>query len=153
MSEIKLRPAAQDDCADVYRWRNDEATRRVSFSSAEISFDDHQKWFQKSLADPARELLIAETGGKKTGVLRFDRLNDFAREVSVNLAPEMRGQGLGAKILALIPITDLLIARAKTSNPASIKAFKKAGFKELFDYQNKAGEQIQVLAKAKEWGQ
>lgn len=150
MSEIKMRPAVQDDCADVYRWRNDEATRRVSFSSAEIGFDDHQKWFQKSLADPARELLIAETGGRKIGLLRFDRLNEFSREVGINLAPEMRGQGFGAKVLAAIPMTDLLIARAKTNNIASIKAFKKAGFKELFDYQNKAGEQIQVLAKAKE---
>ncbi|MBU0630335.1 MAG: GNAT family N-acetyltransferase [Candidatus Margulisbacteria bacterium] len=150
MSEIKMRPAVQDDCADVYRWRNDEATRRVSFSSTEISFDDHQKWFQKSLADPKRELLIVEAEGRKIGLLRFDRLNEFSREVGINLAPEMRGQGFGAKVLAAIPMTDLLIARAKTNNIGSIKAFKKAGFKELFDYQNKVGEQIQVLAKAKE---
>src|SRR3989339_290673 len=148
MSEIIMRPATQDDCADVYRWRNDEETRRASFSSAEIGFVDHQKWFQKSLADPERELLIVESGGRKIGLLRFDRLNDFSREVGINLAPEMRGRGFGAKVLAAIPMTDLLIARAKTNNIGSIKAFKKAGFNELFDYQNKAGDQIQVLAKA-----
>ena len=136
--KIKLRKANMIDCKDVFKWRNDPKTRQMSFDTKEIDFKDHEEWFKKSLKEPDRHMFIAEDGIRKIGVVRIDRLNADAGEININIAPGCRGKGYGSRLIKLA--TDkmiktgkfsFIIARIKVSNVASIKAFEKAGYREL----------------------
>lgn len=123
---------------DLFVWRNDPATRAASFFSEEISLKTHNEWFEKSLNNSSRVILIAlDEECKKLGMVRFDAEGDCA-EISVNLHPEHRGKGLGTLILR--KASDLYLdnfphlritAKIKKSNIPSFKAFTKAGYKEL----------------------
>ena len=73
----------------------------------------------------------------KVRILRFDlRGNNVFAEVSINLTPQLRGQGLGKSLLSLA-IQEFfkycskgLIAEVKADNISSIKMFTKLGFQE-----------------------
>lgn len=146
---IKLRKANLKDSADILRWRNDPETVKVSFSRAPIGAAEHQKWFAAVLKDKARRLYIAENQQRqKLGMIRFDLLGKKIAEVSVNLSPDMRGKGYGTKIIVLGAGKMKgfnLLARTKLSNPASVKAFEKAGYRRWFNYDDKVLGSIQVL--------
>ncbi|MFA5097249.1 MAG: GNAT family N-acetyltransferase [Candidatus Margulisiibacteriota bacterium] len=154
---IILRKAEIMDCRDVFEWRNDPAVRNMSLDQRPIKDTDHDKWFNNSLKNPDRDLIIAESEGKKIGVVRVDRLNEYSGEISINLAPDSRGKGFGPEILRLFSRTELtaggykiLIARIKNTNPNSVKAFEKAGYKKLLEYTSNSGELIIIMSKAGE---
>ena len=74
----------------------------------------------------------------KLGVVRFDiKSAKCIAEVSINLNPEMRGQGLG-KLMLDLAIEEFfkyfslnLVAEVKPKNAASIKLFTALGFREI----------------------
>lgn len=138
MREIKLRRAELRDSADILRWRNDPDTINASFDSKQIDPSEHERWFTEALKDPMRILFIAETmNGEKIGMLRFDLINEKFAEVNINLSPEMRGKGYGSEMIrsgAQLIQGKNLIARAKGSNPASVKVFERSGYVKLFKY-------------------
>ncbi|MFA5114012.1 MAG: GNAT family N-acetyltransferase [Candidatus Margulisiibacteriota bacterium] len=149
MTTIKLRKAVPADSADILNWRNDPATVKVSFNQAPVGAAEHEKWFAGAFSDPRRRLLIAESErGEKIGLLRFDLLGTSFAEVSINLAPAQRGKGFGAPLIAQgcrAMAGCSLIARAKESNPASVKVFEKAGFTRLFAYEDAGQGTVLVL--------
>ena len=61
----------------------------------------------------------------------------FALEISINVAPEARGKGLGSAILVAVQDVvkdrgfEAIYADIKEDNLASHKAFQRAGFKEI----------------------
>ena len=131
---VALRPAGHDDCRRVWLWRNDEATRRASFDATPIPLERHERWFQATLQSPERRLYIVEAAGEAAGVVRLDLEGERAT-VSINLAAEWRGRGVGP--LALERLTEVafatlglnrLLASVKADNRASLAAFEKAGF-------------------------
>jgi pseudaminic acid biosynthesis-associated methylase len=132
---VGLRPATLADCERLWRWRNDPATRRASFDEREIALDDHRRWLAAALADAAREVYVVLADGEAAGTVRLDRAGPEAT-VSIAIAPEVRGRGLGAAALrALVERAfaagdvDRLVARVKPDNPASRAAFEAAGFR------------------------
>lgn len=105
----------------------------MSHSSAPIPYAQHQAWFEAALSNSNRRLVMADTS-VPVGVVRFDRDGNHA-VVSINIAPEMRGRGLGAKMLLSTDsfvddwgVTEL-IAEIKPSNLASLKIFERAGYR------------------------
>ncbi|MEW5766986.1 MAG: GNAT family protein [bacterium] len=142
MNEITLREATMDDCDDLYRWRNDPVTREQFFESEVVPYEEHQKWFRKAMDDSNRLFFIGvDEKGEKCGVVRFDIKDGVFAEISVNVAPEKRGKKIGPQLISrscplffLKTKRRLILARTKEQNIASIKAFKKAGFSELFRY-------------------
>ncbi len=152
--DIILRKAEIKDCRDVFEWRNEPAVRSMSLDQSPIKEADHAEWFNNSLKDPDRDLVIAESEGKKIGVVRVDRLNEYSGEISINLAPDSRGKGFGPQVLRLFSLRALaagykiLIARIKSTNPNSAKAFEKAGYKKLLSYTSNSGELIVIMSKA-----
>ena len=100
------------------------------------------------LADPERELLIAEEAGRPIGVLRSDIAAGRAL-VSIYLRPGLGGRGLGVRLLLAGEAwlcrergdVQALEARIRSDNTASMAAFQAAGFasrhallsKELYD--------------------
>lgn len=131
---MKIRPATADDAMDLLAWRNDPVTRAMSGDSAEIGRDAHLAWFARALADPDRVIYVAETGGAKIGMARFDR-DGAAWIASVAVAPDHRGKGHGAALMRLA-LADLLakrpgdvFARVREGNAASLRLFEGLGFK------------------------
>ena len=140
-SMLYFRFAEPQDVKDLFRWRNDEVTRQSSFNIDKISFEEHKKWFEQTLANPKRNLfIICDKQCNKLGQIRFDKKNDIA-EINITINPNYRNQGVGSLALykSLIIYTNnfnvkQVIAKVKKDNVASLKAFKAAGFKIYKDF-------------------
>lgn len=133
---IDVRPALNEDCRDLWTWRNDAQTRSMSISTEEVSWSAHEAWFHDVQADPARTILIGLLGGEKIGMCRFDEhAGPPARmEVSINLNPGFRGRRLAVPLLHSAISTFRLkrageiVAQVRDENVASIRTFERAGF-------------------------
>ena len=90
---MKIREANIDDSNDIFEWRNDPITRQMSFNSDVVTFSTHNKWFENSLHNKNRYLLIAEEEGRKISVVRFDiKEEKSTAEININLNPLERGK-------------------------------------------------------------
>lgn len=135
MLEIALRNATIADAEMILSWRNAKEVRLNSFTSHEISKDDHLLWFTQSLKNKNRHLLIAELAHDPVGVLRFDIIDNIA-SIDIYLKPLMSGRGIGTAILQMgshwlkthIPQVNTIHAKILPHNKASQRAFEKANF-------------------------
>jgi len=133
---LRLRAADADDARRLLEWRNDAATRLQSLTREEIDLPTHRAWLARRLADPDCALFIVEHGGRPVGQVRLDR-SAFDVEVSVGLAAEVRGQGLGARSLRAAqaelsrwPEVTRLTAVVRKQNAPSLRLFAGFGFEE-----------------------
>lgn len=134
---ITVRKAGQSDCDSIYEWRNAEETRRHIFDKTVIPIENHRIWFQNTLTNPDRILLIGENAGRPVGVLRYDLTDDKAL-VSVYLVPGGQGQGVGTELIRCgsrwlkenRPEIKVINAEIMNSNVASLRAFEQAGYQE-----------------------
>ena len=127
----------KSDSKDIVNWRNDLVTRQMSLTPNKISFNDHSNWYEASLKNPKRCLLLCIDSEirEKIGVVRFDRTGIDAL-ISINLAPISRGKGLAAKCLIQSiayyttqePQVKTISAKIKRENIKSSKSFERAGF-------------------------
>ena len=133
---VRLRRATADDAERVWLWRNDPGTRAVSQQHAPVPWPDHSAWWARAIAAPERDLFIVEQAGRPVAMVRFDLTGAGAAEVSINLAPETRGRGLGKEVLAAGceavsaargPIR--LEAAVQAGNHASRRIFEALGFR------------------------
>ena len=131
---VTLRPAVLDDCPVLWRWRNDPETRQASVDEREIPVDTHTRWFEETLKRSDRKLFIVSADGVDAGMVRLD-IQDRDAAVSVNIAPEWRGCGVGLRALGSLsreafgPLGLLrMSAVVKRENAASRIAFERAGF-------------------------
>ena len=113
----------------------------------QVPWEEHCTWFGKILEDQDRILCIGLQNNKqKIGVARFDRQLNEIYEVSINLNPVFRGQGLGRKILkesiAYLKKNRKVIklfAGYKKINVPSRKTFEYAGFTNMSPKQRYPG--------------
>ena len=131
-----LRAAVSGDAELVHRWANDPVTRAASFSRAEIPLAEHLAWFARELARPDHHLYIAEQHGEPVAFVRLDETPDQVGvcTISINVAPQARGRGLGAATLRAATTTAgtlgfaTLRALIRPDNEASLRAFVHAGY-------------------------
>ena len=133
-ARIKLRPARTEDAIVAWRWRNDKATRRHFNDPRPVELEAHLSWWNATLADPTRDLLIAEVGQISVGVIRLDQ-DDGSTMVSIYLDPDLVGLGAGPQVLYAAQRFNaarrpgaLLCAQIVPQNTASIASFEAAGF-------------------------
>ncbi|MCP4847277.1 MAG: GNAT family N-acetyltransferase [Verrucomicrobiaceae bacterium] len=134
---MSVRLANISDSGDIFAWRNDKLTRRMSHSTDKVEWEDHSKWFEASLSNPNRLLLICSLAndGSKAGVVRFDTESDES-VISINLAPSMRGKGFAKPCLEAAltyfrkekPAIKRVKAEIKSLNEASRRLFVRVGF-------------------------
>lgn len=132
---LRLRNARPEDCERIFTWANDPVTRSASFRSGEISWENHQEWFEQKLLDPSCHLLIGEDGSSRpVGQVRFD-LDSENAVVSVSTDPEFRGLGYGRELvcsgmeqLSRTAGVEHFTAYVKPTNNASLRLFEAAGF-------------------------
>ena len=90
----------------LFRWANESAVRRNSFTPKEISVKEHRDWFLRTLDDAKRIQLIAETKGCRIGQISFDKekYGNFAPDcwtvsIDISLEKALRGKGLSSEIV------------------------------------------------------
>jgi RimJ/RimL family protein N-acetyltransferase len=136
---VTVRPAVSADARLLFEWRNDPATRAASLTQDEIGWPEHVAWFERSLESSTRCILLAVEDDRSVGMVRFDiSPDDGSAEVSINLAPEVRGTGrsraiLDAGIAAFVEEHDVtvLTAQIRAANVASARLFVSTGFTPL----------------------
>ncbi len=129
-----LRPANDADSDRLLAWRNDPEAVRWSTSALPIDSDDHARWFESVVHNPAHRLRIGEVDGDAIGFARVDVCGGVGT-VSITVAPEFRGRGFGRELLALLN-DDVsqdcqvreLSAIVHSANEASLRAFQSVGF-------------------------
>ncbi|MBN1586750.1 MAG: GNAT family N-acetyltransferase [Candidatus Omnitrophica bacterium] len=134
--KLHFRSAGPGDSARILRWSNEPSTRRASFSSHQITEEEHAQWFKKRLADEDSRLYVAESAqGQHVGLVRFVRSAPEHAEVGIVLDPAFRGKGLGGPLLQggiermradWGPLE--ILADIKPENAGSLRLFEKAGF-------------------------
>ena len=137
IDQIYIRRAGPDDATDVLTWRNAPSVRAVSLETGVIEREAHVRWYKKLLLDENRLLFIGMSGDDKAGMVRFDCGLENDWTVSVAVAPDFQGQGLGAKLLGLgvgflrnaRPVR-FVDAQVKAGNTPSEKMFRSSGFVE-----------------------
>ena len=148
MGNLAVKRATLEDSSDIWVWRNDGHTKKMSASSEDVSWTTHKAWFEKVSLDRSTSVYVGhlKSNSSKVGVCRFDVREDLnVAIVSLNLNPEMRGLGLSAELLresivqfhSYQPID--LSATIRRSNVKSINCFLKCGFSyvsgdETFNY-------------------
>ncbi len=132
-AHMTLRPARLDDAAALLRWRNDPDAVRFSTTGRTVRADEHAGWLAARLSDPNTRLWIAEKDSAAVGQVRVDMSNGIGT-VSITVAPERRGHGLGTQmlraVLAVAADGDVTQLRAlvRPENIASRVSFERAGF-------------------------
>jgi RimJ/RimL family protein N-acetyltransferase len=141
---VVLRPAVIEDAAMLLAWANDPVTRAASRRHDPIAAAGHRRWLERRLATPNdNRIWIGESAGVPIGVVRFERREPDAIEVSITVAPEARGRGLGRPLLeagvaaareAFGPVT--IVADILPGNEASRRLFTGAGFERVIPEQS-----------------
>jgi UDP-2,4-diacetamido-2,4,6-trideoxy-beta-L-altropyranose hydrolase len=146
-SDIWMRRAENEDSKMMLRWANDDETRKMSYTTAKISWETHAAWFDAKLKDPSCMLLI--------GMDRFDSPVGSARiesnvqcgTLSIIIDPKYRGKGYGPQMIAMACRMGTNIlglkdfdAFVKKINTPSLRAFEKCGF-ELISSEMIKGEE------------
>lgn len=143
----RLRKVTESDRELLFTWANDPVTRKQSFQTAPISWENHVSWFRNKMQEPGCHHYIMESGEEPVGVIRLERQavsggisiaaeGQCAYEISYSVAPGKRGLGYGKKLLQLAEyraaaeILDcaFLEGEVKKDNPASRKCFEALGY-------------------------
>lgn len=134
--KVRLRPAQDSDCDIMYAWQSHPDTRRHFHNPEVPTLPEHKAWFAACLEDPDCLLNLILCGETPAGVLRLDSAGDVpgaapAFRVSIVIAPDRRGMGIGRAALAsarqLVPEAEL-IAEVLPGNDASHSLFRGAGY-------------------------
>ena len=135
---IYLREATTEDRELLYEWANDPETRRASFHTEIIAYEEHCRWFERILNDKNELQFILMNQDEPVGQVRLTLEGEDA-VVSYSIAPDKRGLGYGKEIIRLIceearryPFVRKIVARIKPLNKASMACFEKAGFIEEY---------------------
>jgi UDP-2,4-diacetamido-2,4,6-trideoxy-beta-L-altropyranose hydrolase len=132
---LRFRLATRDDMRLIWQWVNDPHVRESAFNSSLITWDTHQAWFNKTLADAnARIFVVTDHDNNPVAQFRIEGVGQTAI-IDISIAKEMRGKSLSVHILKnglklLFENPKWIIAEAwiKKNNQRSLSAFVRAGF-------------------------
>ena len=130
-----LRPVTAEDAKLLFEWTNEAETRKNSFSSEPVLWENHVKWLEKKIVDRNCLFFIMMVDEEPVGTVRLD-VDEEERTgtISYSIDKRFRGQGLGGRILALAEEKakeaglQCLVGGVKPENKASGKCFVKNGY-------------------------
>ena len=134
--KLSLRPAEEGDCGLLWEWRNEENTRKWSFNTDYVPYEEHKSWFLSKLNSADSKLLIvSDEREREIGQVRFDISQSKSAEINISIEASKRNEGYGSAALKLACQHALekfniakVVAHIKEGNKASSTAFTKAGF-------------------------
>lgn len=134
-SRYHLERVDWPDMMVLYQWQQAPETRRFARDPKPPKLSDHQRWFGKVMQSPEIDFYLLVKDKQPLGFVRLNPTTN-GHEVSIAIAPQGLGQGLGPlalKLLAELHQEKTLLAYIDAHNSASIKAFAKAGFTPIGD--------------------
>ena len=127
-----------DDADFLLRLRNDPATVAASRQQRPVEEAEHRAWLTAALLDPAISIYIAaySPDRSRVGTVRLDNgecPDGCATELSLTVAPLMRGKGLARQLILLAMDANPYqcrrwIAEVRRENIPSLRAFLSAGW-------------------------
>jgi len=131
-----IKHAQISDMRNVFDLSNDKVIRESSFLPAAISWETHEKWFLTKINDPQTAFyMIKSQEDTLVGVVRFDIDEGQTYRISISLAADYRGKGLGKQIIENATSQVMrekniqtINAYIKEDNLSSFKSFEKAGY-------------------------
>lgn len=132
-----VRPMKHADLERVLAWRNHPEVRRYMYAQHIIAPEEHQCWFEKTLHNPRKHLLIFESGGQSLGFIHFSelatgRVADWGFYAAPD-APKGCGRQLGRAALSHA-FADLKLhkvcGQALAFNERSIRFHQSLGFQQ-----------------------
>ena len=136
----QVREVSEGDASLLFDWRNDAKVRAASRNTNPLEWDDHYSWVLRTMDDSDRHLLLVTRDDRPVATIRFDlvAVPDHAWEVSIAVAPNLRGQGLGPGVLSageeylrrLPRRASKVYAAMRSENHASVRLFRAAGYTE-----------------------
>jgi UDP-2,4-diacetamido-2,4,6-trideoxy-beta-L-altropyranose hydrolase len=128
---LSLRPLTADDSEVVYGWQCAPGVRRHFRNPDPPTRDEHAAWMIGRLEDAKAVTEVVVCDGRPAGLVRLDPAEAGQFEVSVLIAPEFQGMGVGVAALRLIRrLVPFGVFRAFVDplNKASLAAFRRAGY-------------------------
>jgi len=128
---VQLRLATMTDCQQVYQWQSKPSLRQYFVTPSIPSLEEHTLWFSNTLANQHRKLYIICNKEAAVGSLRLDKIKEKLYELSILIAPEHQGKGIGLSALELLPqlVNNVtIIANVHIANKHSHKLFINANF-------------------------
>lgn len=131
---LTTKHATIEDINVIFKWRNDNLSRRFSFNTKPINKKDHSEWFKSCLNSKNNYYYICYFRKKKIAFVKYELNKKNRYFVSINLNPSFRNKGLAAKVLIdtqlqkEIKKIDIVFAKIKKNNLRSLSSFKNAGY-------------------------
>lgn len=138
--KLKLIPVHFHHADLIYKWANEEETRKNAFHTEKITYDTHQRWMKGKLSDKNCLFYLCCKQAEYIGQVRVD-LDDRNRKgiISYSIDKTYRGRGYGKEMLYLLEEiikkdsewrdrVDILLAKVKYENLPSQKCLEKAGY-------------------------
>ena len=143
MHDVVVRPSALADLprlTDIYNHYVRETA--ITFDIEEYTVETRRPWFDHHAPTGRHQLLVAESGGAVVGYagsgpFRPKQAYETSVEMSIYLAPESTGRGIGARLYAeLLPRlaredVHRVLAGITLPNPASLALHARFGFREV----------------------
>ena len=155
--KLSLRPAEEGDCELLWQWRNEENTRKWSFNTDHIPYQEHESWFLSKLNSFDSEILIVlDESKREIGQVRFDISQGKSAGINISIEASKRKKGYGSDALKLACQYASMkfnvirvIAHIKEENKASIGPFTKAGFINKGSLDFKGHEAVEMIWEPK----
>lgn len=138
MTWYSARPAAESDALALLAWRNDPDTLRWVPNHDPITWPDHVRWLRSTIAADDRLYRVVQADGRPVASVRYDRdpAEPSTVEVSILVASEARGHGVGAETLRVgedelvtcWPEVQTIVAVVHCDNAGSRRLFARAGY-------------------------
>lgn len=135
---IGFRLLEQRDGEIVFRWISDPALRRLTGTRGEVTQEGHQRWLSAKLKDHENRTFVIELDGCPAGLIGINGYSSENRnaEMYLYIGDESdRAKGIGTAAIRrfvrkMFEEAGLhkLTARVFSFNPASMRAFERAGF-------------------------
>ena len=130
-----LRYADSQDIDLLFRWANERTVRKNAFSPAEITYEEHCRWFAQILAREDARQYIFMCEEEPVGQIRVT-VEGSKAVIGYSICPEKRCQGYGKEMVHLLieqvkkdfPSVETLAAKVKPDNIASQKVFLDMGY-------------------------
>lgn len=130
-----LRPIVAGDSSFLWRLANDPTVRATSYTHDPVPFERHVQWLAGKLASPDTRMWILEVDQEPVAQIKYDRKEPDMAEVGFSVVADLRGHGLGTRLLELtadLACQELQVRRLRgrlyAHNIASARAFAKAGY-------------------------
>ena len=151
---IYLRRAMRADVELFFKWVNEPAVRENSFNTAPIPWKNHQKWFEKVMADDGVRIYVLMRDNISLGQVRLT-FEDNKWQISYSITSAYRGQGYGKLILQLAENElastghsgEEIFAEVKIHNTASQRIFSRLGYVETVSNHSNAYAYVKVIGE------